>query len=420
MRTGRRLSVRVLGPAVLLAFMMLAPGAGAEPFEEETPLRLSWDELRRLAEEHPVLAAGRFELAAVRDAVTAAKAVPNPGVEATTGRGTAIDGTSSRNEWGVTLSIPLGWLAERGPRVDAARAEERSAASEVEALRRDVLLQLRLMFWELAYQQRWVEVLEELDRQTRELVRLVSLRVEKGEARPVEAVRVVVEAETIGAELEASRAALASARDRLSAWVGVPPGRSLAVEADLEDLDPPIDLSGTRTRAHGHPSLLAAAARVDADVARVAEAKRAGFPSFGFAAFVDSELDRRGYGAGVQLEIPLWNWNLGNIRQARNRLAASRETLEARQRDLEARAVAFRAACEGGVTRSRHYRERILPNATRAAQTIERTYELGEVNILDVIDARRTLLATRRDYLEALVGAQADCSRLDALTGEDW
>ncbi len=50
---------------------------------------------------------------------------------------------------------------------------------------------------------------------------------------------------------------------------------------------------------------------------------------------------------------------------------------------------------------------------------MERTYQLGEASLLEVIDARRTLLDTRRQLLGALAQAQIDCSRLGALVGEE-
>ena len=50
---------------------------------------------------------------------------------------------------------------------------------------------------------------------------------------------------------------------------------------------------------------------------------------------------------------------------------------------------------------------------------MEKSYELGEANLLEVIDARRTLLDSRRLYLSAIAEAQIDCSRLDSLVGEE-
>ena len=49
----------------------------------------------------------------------------------------------------------------------------------------------------------------------------------------------------------------------------------------------------------------------------------------------------------------------------------------------------------------------------------ERDNAVREATLLEVIDARRTLLDTQNKSLGALVQAQTDCARLDALTGEE-
>jgi cobalt-zinc-cadmium efflux system outer membrane protein len=46
-------------------------------------------------------------------------------------------------------------------------------------------------------------------------------------------------------------------------------------------------------------------------------------------------------------------------------------------------------------------------------------YLLGEASLLEVIDARRTLLDARRSYLGTIAQAQIDCSRLRALVGKE-
>jgi cobalt-zinc-cadmium efflux system outer membrane protein len=46
-----------------------------------------------------------------------------------------------------------------------------------------------------------------------------------------------------------------------------------------------------------------------------------------------------------------------------------------------------------------------------------RAFELGEASLLDVIDTRRVLLDTRREYLDLLLDMQNACGDLAALAG---
>jgi cobalt-zinc-cadmium efflux system outer membrane protein len=50
---------------------------------------------------------------------------------------------------------------------------------------------------------------------------------------------------------------------------------------------------------------------------------------------------------------------------------------------------------------------------------MERTYQLGEASLLELIDSRRTLLESKRLYLSALGQAHIDCARLGVLVGEE-
>ena len=77
------------------------------------------------------------------------------------------------------------------------------------------------------------------------------------------------------------------------------------------------------------------------------------------------------------------------------------------------------AACRSSVATAAQLEEDVLPRSGSAASVMERTYLLGDTSLLEVIEARRTLLESRSLFLDALVQAHVDCSRLGALMGGD-
>lgn len=383
-------------------------------------VNLTWPDVVRLVDQHPRLSAGKFQVDAARDGVDAAGAVPNPTLEGNVGQGVARTGGASRVEWGLAVTIPLGWIAQRGSRISAAEAEVDVALAETKALRRDVLLQLRTLFWNLAYEQARVASLEALEAQTLALVETVRKRVEKGEVRPVEATRVEIELEKVTSELEAARVSLKARRAELALWLGVPAGQTLVLTADLDSLPVALDRDAALSKARiAHPSLAVARARTRFFEAELDTEKLARVPAFGLTGFTSYELDRRAYGVGLTVDLPLWNWNSGRIAQAEARLAASRKQAEATGLELQASVVDAQAACQASVATATRFRNNVVPRSETAASTMEKTYQLGEASLLEVIDARRTLLDSRRLYLSALAQAQIDCSRLGALVGEE-
>ncbi|MHB1047340.1 MAG: TolC family protein [Thermoanaerobaculia bacterium] len=383
-------------------------------------LELTWPDVVRLAEGHPRLAADQLQVAAARSGIAGAGAVPNPTFEADLGRGRARIGDESRTERELALSIPLGWIAERGPKLEAAGAEVDAALAESLASRREVLLQLRTLFWGLVYEQARVGVLETLVAQTSKLAQTVRRRVETGEVRPVEAPLVEIELEKVAAELEAAETILRARQAALARWLAVPSGRTLVAKADLSALPVVLDREAALARARSaDPALKIASARSRLLSADVRAERRATIPSFSLRGFVADELDRKAHGVGISVDVPIWSWNRGRIAQAEAKLAAADRQAEATALEVETTLIEAQAACRASVATARRFRDEIVPRSERVVLTMERTYEVGEADLLPVIDARRTLLDSRRLSLNALAQAQLDCSRLDALAGDE-
>ncbi len=419
-----RIRMRAVPPAVLV-FWLLVPfaahpsGSATAQTEGASEIRkVTWPDIVRLVNEHPRLAASRLSVVAGQAAVDAAGAVPNPSLHIALGKGDARDGTRTELERGLELTLPLGWIAQRDYRMAVAKAELDATQNEAESLRRDVLLQLRVLFWNVADDQARVDALRALENQTAALVHSVQRRVEKGEARPVEQTRIEVELERVRSDLAASEISLRANREQLQLWIGG--GPELLVEADLFTIPhlPDLETALANARAN-HPSIKAARAKVAARAAEVGVEKRARVPSLALKAFAEEEVDRRAYGGAISVDVPLWNWNAGGIAQARAQLAAGKKLLEAQAREIESSVIESHGACLAASQAAAGLQDRILPRSEAAAVTMERTYQLGEASLFEAIDARRVLAETRRQYLAALAQAQIDCSRFKILVGEE-
>ena len=429
LRKSRRWRVHLLwavlvsaGPASAFPDPPEPAGAAGSASASASPavLELTWPDVVRLAERHPRLAADQLQVAAARRGIDAAGAVPNPTFEADLGRGRARIGDEARSESELTLSIPLEWIPQRGPKLQAAGAEADVALAESLASRRELLLQLRTLFWGLAYEQARVGVLETLVAQTTKLAQTVRRRVETGEVRPVEAPLVEIELEKVAGELEAAETILRARQSALARWLAVPAGRTLVAKVDLSALPDVLDGETALARARSaDPALRIASARSRLLSADVRAERRATIPSFSLRGFVTDELDRKAWGVGLSVDVPVWSWNTGRIAQAEAKLAAAGRQAEAVALAVETTVIEAQAACRASVASAKRLRDEIVPRSERVASTMERTYELGEADLLPVIDARRTLLDSRHLSLNALAQAQLDCSRLDALAGED-
>jgi cobalt-zinc-cadmium efflux system outer membrane protein len=425
--SATRLSLVLL--AVLALHVSAAIPARAAPAPPSPPspadvtpdtLRIGWQDIVRLADQHPALSVGRWGVAAARGAADAAGTLPNPMLDATLTRDEAPERLADRPEWELGLTVPLGLIVQRHHLVSAASAQIDVSREEARAIRREVLLELRVLFWNLASEQARVAALDTLHRQSVELVRLVTRRVEKGEARPAEAVRVEIELERVASELEASRIALGARRDQLKLWIRGASEREVLAEADLADVPETPDLpTALATVRSSHPGLRAARARVRALASEAGAERMARVPGIELRGFTARELERRTWGGGIALGLPLWDWNSGRVARAGARFEAGRKQLEWETRQTESALIEAHAECLATTRTAVRYRDRIIPRAESAAAIMEKTYRLGEAGLLELIDARRVLVETRLRYLATLVQAQLDRSRLSALAGQE-
>lgn len=427
-RPFQRAGALLLQSATLVAGLTTAQAAepAAVPANRVGPapqgrlVKMTWPEIARRFDRHPRLGWARLRVAAARSGVDAARAVPNPTLEATVGLGRSRPPDTLGAEWGISLNLPLGWAARRGSLISAAEAEVDLAAAEGGMWRRRLRLGLRTLAWHLLHDQARVRSLEALQAETEALVRIVAKRIERNDIRPAAATRVEIEREKIAIEVEAARRSLASRGAQLARWLDLPSGERPVVVGDLHALPNTERLgrSGTKPSAT-HPILQASRARVRAKAAELRSERMARIPAFSVALFTSQELDRQAWGVGLSIDLPLWNWNSGRIARAEAALAARRKEVEAASLDLEVASIEARAACQTSVLTASRLGTQVIPRARLAAAAAAKTYEMGDVGVLELLDARRTLLEAQRVHLRALAKAQIDCSRWESLQGEE-
>jgi outer membrane protein, heavy metal efflux system len=326
--------------------------------------------------------------------VKAARAAPNPTLDSRLGHGSPWGAGDGRVEWGLSLNMPLSWLAQRGPRVGSAEAGIAAADADAQALRRDVLLQLQTLFWNLAFEQARVAALEELEVQTRKLVSTVKRNVETGEVRPVEGTRVEIELEKVTAEVETARTLPGSRQSQLGLWLGQ---SRVSAKADLAVVpNAHVNRSVLARLRENHPTIAAARARVRAFQADLATEERARIPSFSVVGFASHELDRKSYGGGLAIDLPVWNWNSGRIAQAQATLVAGRQEADAAALEIESSAIEAQASCRASAATASRLVAAVVPRAESSAAITERTYSPGAAAVVDVVRLKSATCVHRR------------------------
>ncbi|MCL4236456.1 MAG: TolC family protein, partial [Deltaproteobacteria bacterium] len=331
---------------IRISLCLLALVGSARAADDTAPPDLvTWAEVRALIDDDPAsrLAQSRIDLAASE--LAEARRYPNPEVSARYGRGEPDDEREDDGAvWGVDAEIPIEWIGTRIHHSRAARRGTDAAALEARADRLVALHELRALYVGVAHDQALLEALREGLRHHEVARDAVRLRVEKGDARPVEIERMESSLAEARAELRIAEAEAIARRAALASRLGRDPAREFRVAFDLRERPPVPPLDATLARAREeNPAAGALTARAEQSEALAKAEGHAAFPDLAIGGFYDRDLDARSFGGLVTLEVPLWNWNRAGVRRARAERESAASSARLEQRGALERVAAIHA-----------------------------------------------------------------------------
>jgi cobalt-zinc-cadmium efflux system outer membrane protein len=411
---------RTLIPAALVAVTACSAHAQlvAPPELASSAERLTLQQAETLFNERnrEVRAARRAAEGAEADVISA-RARPNPTLSIGTTNISPSQGVGSGSVLNkrVDTTVGLSQLIERGNkrqlRTQAAEYTAEAARSEEADVARQQRGTLYAAYYDLVLAQERIRVTEDTAALFGKTVDAANQRVKAGDISPTELARISVDALRAQNDARAARAERDKAQLVLGYLIGGEQNASRIMAVDTWPLDQPLPDAATVERILDQRADIRAArshqqaAERKRELARalrtrdvVAGAQYERFPS---------DVSNNSY--GVSISIPLFTsyYYQGEIRRAEVELQAAEENVE-RVRAL-ALADINRAMSEltAATERVRRFREVLLAAAEKAANGAEFAYTRGAIGVMDLLDARRQLYATR---LES-VAAQADYAR---------
>ena len=354
---------------------------------------LTLAQVRQIAlEKNPSFAEYAAHRAAANAEVLQALAYPNPDFEI-------------GPELLPNLFLPIEPPAKRQTRAAAAEAAKPVVERSEEQFRAALTADVAKAYWTVLHAERAVELAKEALRTEQEIEQVVGRRVDAGEVPEIDRIRAQVET------LKASRTVQEQQRQNTSARVILNTlcGRSLPSGFVLADrLDQALgEANAEQARQIAlaqHPVLRRLDAVLKQKELIIAREQKAWQPNLRL-------------GLPLGLEVPVRNRNQGGIAAAQAELQeaqAERARIQQEvERDVETGVQTYegareqRAAFEGG-----------LRSAAAESLRIETTmYEEGEVDLLQLLDVRRTARQTEAEYLQALYDAQVARIELERAIG---
>jgi cobalt-zinc-cadmium efflux system outer membrane protein len=371
--------------------------------------------LRAARDNNPELAAVRWDIDIAEGERRQAGVLPNPEL------GWEVEDTrSGKQTTTVSVSQMFELGGKRGARLGVAGRDADIAALELErqgnVLRADVIA----AFQAAVQAQEGLQLAEQSLQLSERGLQVVQGRVKAGSASPVEATRAQVQVSEVRLERGRAEQALTVAYQQLAAVTGAPMARFSRVEGRSDDDAAVPSRTALLERLEQTADMRLARLQIDQREAALALARTQRIPDLTVSVGSQySETDRERVNVvGLSMPIPLFDRNQGNI------LAAARRADQARDQrngaELRLRSEVIQALAQWGTANQevRAFESAILPSAQQAQDTATRGFERGKFAFLDVLDAQRTLVAARLQYLQSQAQRNEARMRLERIFGD--
>jgi cobalt-zinc-cadmium efflux system outer membrane protein len=416
-----------------LAFLLggwSAVAAGAEPApglaslnSDLTQLTLRQAEIFFVERNRELQAGQRLVEGAEADRIAAAQR-PNPNLSFSASPLNPHSGLGSGDlrdkQVGSILSVQQ--LFERGNkrelRMDAADQNIRASRGEYADIQRQQKVALYAAYYDLVAAQEKQRISTETAGLFQKTIDAVERRLQAGDIARSEVARIRVDALRAQNDARTAQAERQKAQTALAYMIGAERDAARITATDSwPDIGGVSDVLEIDQALAGRADVQAAQARVAAadkhrELARASRTR----DITGSAQFQHFPSDFSNNTFGVGVSIPLFTnyYFEGEIRRAEVELQSARDNLE-RVRALALGEIAkSRADLDAASERVKRFRDTLSEEAQRAAEGAEFAYSKGAIGVLDLLDARRQLYATRleasntlADYAKSLAAWRA-------------
>ena len=369
--------------------------------------------VRDALENGPDHARARAEVAAERERVPQAGALPDPtltlGIQNDGFKGIEI-GNHETSFWQVMLTQPLPWPGKRALRAGAARSLASAAEARLERVRLTTVAEVERGYVELLLVRSQLELLARLETLWREAEAITRARYEVGAVPQSDVIRAQLERTRLVQQrlaLEANERRRVEVLNRLRVHPLDEPIETTLRLAELREPPlPPAD-EAVADAERRSPDLAEALLSRDAAEQRLDLARRERYPDF----VVSAGVMPRGalepmWTASVGIALPIFSGKKEAVDESSSRREASAYSEASVRQTVQLRARERHAALEALLRTLRLYREALLVQSDAAVRSTVAQYKVGKVPFASVLEVMRGLVNDEGGFLETLAQAQ--------------
>ncbi|MDZ7750948.1 MAG: TolC family protein [Gammaproteobacteria bacterium] len=370
---------------------------------------------------HPDLQAFAWEVREAGARALQAGLGPNPELEAEfenfAGGGDLAGTRSLETTLSLAQTFPLGGDIERRRALADLRSQQ--AGWDYEAARLEVLTEVTRRYVELLAAQRRVALSGDALTLAERVRDATEKRIAAGDAPPIAAARAAVPMATARLDLRRAERQQEAARRRLALTWAARAVTFQGVEGALERLLPPPAPERLVALVSENPQVARWAVEISARRAEAALAQAEAIPDVTVRAGYryDRAGDAGALVAGISLPLAIIDRRQGDVLAARLGEAAAADRRRNAERRVEVALSDAYMRLAAGYDEASAIHDEALPPATEAFELTRRAFEQGDVALIDLLDAERTLVELHSAYLDALTSHHLAVADIEGLIG---
>ncbi|WP_020168076.1 MULTISPECIES: TolC family protein [Methylotenera] len=374
------------------------------------------DALNLALNANPEIAVAIREREAIEGIKAQAATRPNPSLS------TSIQDTRSANRQTFlqfNQEIELG--NKREARIEAADSFYTKAEAELASKKAEIHANVITAFYTvLIAQERLTLAKSSLD--IAELARdAASKRVKAGKSSPVEETKSKIAEASAKIEFNQANTQLTNSRKRLATLWGSALPVFERVEGDVTFIPKMAAFSALTSQLDNAPAVKLANIEIDSRSALTKVERSKGTPNITISAGVVNNQELGGINQallGLSIPIPVFDRNQGNLQEAVSRQYKAQDELVALKNQLEANLSGQYERLNAARQAAESLKVDILPSAQSAFDAANKGFNAGKFNFLDVLDAQRTLVQAKSQYINSLLDAHEAVAEIERILGD--
>lgn len=397
----------------LLAALLIAPVTTISAELSGQSITIE-EALAQALTENPEFAAAQWNTGIAEGARTQAGLIPNPELS------WSVEDTRSESRiTSIQVSQPIELGGKRGARIDVSERDQDAVAIDLERKKNTLRAEVIQAFYSALRAQEGLQLSTQSLDLARRGLQVVEGRVKAGKASPIEISRAQVQLSEIQLELNRARLNRSNAYKQLALITGAKTPNFAHVEGDLERLPYLPSQAEMLARITDTADLRLASMQIQRAESSLELEKSQRIPDLtvSVGSQYDEGLGERVNLLGLSMPIPLFNRNQGNVLAAAQGADQARDLRNAAELRLRAEAQQAFEQWESARGEVDSISGTLLPTAQQAVEGAVRGFEMGKFAFIDVLDAQRTLVSMRSQYLNTLDEAISAWVSLEKIYG---